>query len=245
MYVEGAINEFNVKSETLPFFFPTKYPPLYPPPCSLSILFLSFFLFGSTHCIMFLKKIRSKLGSRKYNTSVRSNHGSEEITKRNPTPHSPPTARVLSATTSQQPTRNERRDLWREALEILDDRSQERLRIRGMSGGNFVPMEDQLEALKKEAERQCERCKGKEWKVSIGRYEIPVRQTTIQIISWVIKIGDVAGEFPPAPGRGVWAVVRSLLEVGLTYVSSHEITIALMRFRKSTILTGRKWHCYQ
>ena len=194
---------------------------------------------------MFLKKIRSKLGSRKYNTSVRSNHGSEEITKRTPPRPLPPLTRVLSATPSQQPTKNERRDLWREALELLDDRSQEKLKIRGMSGGNSVPMEGQLEALKTEAERQCERCKGKEWKVSIGCHEIPVRQTTIQIISWVKKIGDVAGEFAPTPGRGVWAVVRSVLEVGLTFVSSHEIIIALTRFRKSTISTGRKWHCYQ
>ena len=75
-------------------------------------------------------------------------------------------------------------------------------------------MLDQVKGLQKEAEIQRDRSLAKDWKVQVGDHEIPVRQTTLQIVDWATKFGDVEIQFVPAPSAGgVWAVARSVLEV--------------------------------
>lgn len=166
---------------------------------------------------MFFQRIKSKFRSRR-NTA---NATSSSISGGAAIDLFPSTLSARSATPVQQPGGTEKRDLWREAFEILEESSKQKLELRGMSITNSEPMEDQLKALRQEAERQCERCKEREWRVAIGSHEVSVRKTTLQIIEWVKKIGDVAIEFAPCPGHGVWAVARSILEVG----SSHAIIL--------------------
>ncbi|KAJ6179439.1 hypothetical protein N7519_009900 [Penicillium mononematosum] len=105
------------------------------------------------------------------------------------------------------------RDLWLEAFEKLPRKSQEELERRGMNRQGSESMVDQVKEFEKEAETQRDRSLAKDWRVQIGDHEIPVRQTTLQIVHWAEKIGDVAIQFAPAPGAGgVWAVARSVLE---------------------------------
>jgi hypothetical protein len=110
------------------------------------------------------------------------------------------------------------RDLWLEAFEKLPRNSQEELERRGMNRQGSESMVNQVKKFQKEAETQRDRSFTKDWKVQIGGHDIPVRQTTLQIVNWAEKIGDVAIQFAPAPGAGgVWAVARSVLEVGSLY----------------------------
>jgi hypothetical protein len=110
------------------------------------------------------------------------------------------------------------RDLWLEAFEKLPRKSQEQLERRGMNRQGSESMVNQVKKFQKEAETQRDRSFTKDWRVQIGGHDIPVRQTTLQIVNWAEKIGDVAIQFALAPGAGgVWAVARSVLEVGSLY----------------------------
>jgi hypothetical protein len=110
------------------------------------------------------------------------------------------------------------RDLWLEAFEKLPRKLQQELERRGMNRQGSESMVDQVKEFQKEAETQRDRSLAKDWKVQIGEHEIPVRQTTLQVVHWAEKIGDVAIQFAPTPGAGgVWAVARSALELGSLY----------------------------
>ncbi|CAG8890998.1 unnamed protein product [Penicillium egyptiacum] len=105
------------------------------------------------------------------------------------------------------------RDLWLEAFEKLPRKSQHELERRGMNRQGSGSMVDQVKEFQREAETQRDRSLAKDWKVQIGNHEIPVRQTTLQIVHWAEKIGDVAIQFAPVAGAGgVWAVARSVLQ---------------------------------
>ncbi|KAJ5673351.1 Aldehyde dehydrogenase C-terminal [Penicillium longicatenatum] len=45
----------------------------------------------------------------------------------------------------------------------------------------------------------------------MGSHELPVRQTAVQILNWANKVGDIAIQFSPSPGAGVWAVAKFVL----------------------------------
>jgi hypothetical protein len=82
------------------------------------------------------------------------------------------------------------------------------------------PLIDQIEAFQKEAERVRDQSLARDWKIQIGDHEVSIRQTTIQVVHWATKIGDLAIQFSPSPGAGVWAVARSILQVGCREVFS-------------------------
>lgn len=116
----------------------------------------------------------------------------------------------------QQPTHQ--RDLWREALEGLDENTKRKLQEAGMSEKNTATMESQLTALRKDAETLRDRCKDKEYRVQLGSHEILVRQTVLEIIGWLERVGDVAINFSPSPGAGIWAVVKCIFEVSCVFL---------------------------
>lgn len=110
------------------------------------------------------------------------------------------------------------RDLWLEAFGKLPRKSQQELEKRGMNRQCSEPMIDQIKSFQIEAKRQRDRSLAKDWKVRIGNHELPVRETTVQIVHWAERIGDVAIQFAPAPGAGgVWTVAKSILQVGSLY----------------------------
>jgi hypothetical protein len=117
-----------------------------------------------------------------------------------------------TAIDSAQRSTNER-DLWLEAFDQLEHQSQFELEKRGLNSKGSTPLTDQIEAFQKEAERLRDQSLAKDWKVRIGDYEIPIRHTTVNIVHWATKIGDVAIQFSPSPGAGIWAVVKSILQV--------------------------------
>lgn len=105
------------------------------------------------------------------------------------------------------------RDLWLEAFRKLSRRSQLELEKRGLKGSE--PLIDQIEAIQKEAERIRDESLARDWKIQIsGDYELRVREITLHLVHWAKKIGDAAIQFSPSPGAGVWAVVKSILQVG-------------------------------
>ncbi|OQE91830.1 hypothetical protein PENNAL_c0008G02558 [Penicillium nalgiovense] len=125
----------------------------------------------------------------------------------------PPAPKDTEINLLPQKPASDGRDLWLEAFEKLPRKSQQELEKRGMNRQGSESMVDQVKEFQKEAETQRGRSLAKDWRVQIGDHEIPVRQTTLQIVHWAEKIGDVAIQFAPAPGSGgVWAVARSVLE---------------------------------
>ncbi|KOC08180.1 ankyrin repeat-containing protein [Aspergillus flavus AF70] len=61
-----------------------------------------------------------------------------------------------------------------------------------------------------EAKRQRDKCEEKDWIIKVGDHEIKVRDTVVQIIGWVTKIGDLAVGFAQ-PAEGPWSVIKLLL----------------------------------
>lgn len=105
----------------------------------------------------------------------------------------------------------DKRDLWLEAFGKLSQKSQLELEKRGMKTSE--PFADQVDAFQKEAERLRDQSLARDWKIPIGDREFPVRQTTAQVALWARKIGDIAIQFAPSPGAGVWAVAKTILQV--------------------------------
>ncbi|KAJ6007422.1 NACHT nucleoside triphosphatase [Penicillium herquei] len=77
---------------------------------------------------------------------------------------------------------------------------------------NPEPFSLQIRAFQDEAKRQQARSEEGDWKVRIRGHELQVRQLTVSITKWAMKIGDIAIQFAPSPGAGVWAVVTFLLQ---------------------------------
>lgn len=127
-----------------------------------------------------------------------------------PTVGAPPPTDHPSTTTGD-------RNLWLEAFQKLQQKSQLELERRGMKSSD--PLTDQIESFQKEAERLRDQSLAKDWKIQIGEHEFPIRQTAIGIVRWATKMGDVAIQFSPSPGAGAWAVVKSVLQVGYRDIS--------------------------
>ncbi|KAJ6110911.1 beta-glucosidase [Penicillium sp. IBT 16267x] len=109
------------------------------------------------------------------------------------------------------------RDLWLEAFEKLPRKSQQTLEGQGMKPKGPEPMKDQIEAFQEKTEKMRKECEAKDLTIKMGEHEVAVRQTTVQIVQWVQKIGDVAIQFAPSPGAGVWAVSKLILQVVDTF----------------------------
>lgn len=127
----------------------------------------------------------------------------------------PQTISNHSHTNSQPPISGKcQRNLWHEAFDKLPQNSKQELQSRGMNQKTAATIEE----FRKEAEKVRDKSQEREWKVQIGSHELPVRQTAVQILDWANKIGDIAIQFAPSPGAGVWAVAKFLL--GVSKVSS-------------------------
>ncbi|KAJ5524013.1 Aldehyde dehydrogenase C-terminal [Penicillium frequentans] len=99
------------------------------------------------------------------------------------------------------------RNLWHEAFDKLPQNSKQELESRGMNQKTA----NTIEEFRKEAEKVRDKSQEREWKVQIGSHELPIRQTAVQILDWANKIGDIAIQFAPSLGAGVWAVAKFLL----------------------------------
>lgn len=129
------------------------------------------------------------------------------------TPLAPPTAKEGNIPATPAPTIID--ELWGRAFQQLAPELQKKLRARGMDEKRTVAMKDQLGAFKAETERLQEASKGRDWKLSVKGQEIPVRDLTVRIVGWAIKLGNVAMPFAEAtcPAAAVWGVVTLFLQV--------------------------------
>ena len=130
----------------------------------------------------------------------------------------PPRTGSPSAASDPVVQTTDKRDLWLEAFARLPRKSQLELEKRGMKSSE--PYDDQIDAFQKEAERLRDHSLAKDWKIQIGDREFPVRQTTVHVVLWAKKIGDMAIQFAPSPGAGVWAVAKTILQVRRHFFTS-------------------------
>ncbi|GMF80116.1 unnamed protein product [Aspergillus oryzae] len=108
---------------------------------------------------------------------------------------------------------NAKRDLWHEAYVRLAPELQENLKSLGFDQQSPEPVKQRIEGVLAEAKRQRDKCEEKDWIIKVGDHEIKVRDTAVQIIGWVTKIGDLAVGFAQ-PAEGPWSVIKLLLEKG-------------------------------
>ncbi|KAJ5747857.1 Aldehyde dehydrogenase C-terminal [Penicillium nucicola] len=123
-----------------------------------------------------------------------------------------PTSKNPDGRDVRQRSPTHQHDLWVEAFNKLPPKIQTKLKTQGMNTNNSEDMTNQIQAFQEEAKKQRERSLAREWKVHIGEHEIPIRKLTVNIAQWAEKIGDVAIQFAPSPGAGVWAVAKSILQ---------------------------------
>lgn len=107
---------------------------------------------------------------------------------------------------------NAKRDLWHEAYVRLAPELQENLKSLGFDQQSPEPVKQRIEGVLAEAKRQRDKCEEKDWIIKVGDHEIKVRDTAVQIIGWVTKIGDLAVGFAQ-PAEGPWSVIKLLLGV--------------------------------
>ncbi|QRD90698.1 ankyrin repeat-containing protein [Aspergillus flavus] len=105
---------------------------------------------------------------------------------------------------------NAKRDLWHEAYVRLAPELQENLKSLGFDQQSPEPVKQRIEGVLAEAKRQRDKCEEKDWIIKVGDHEIKVRDTAVQIIGWVTKIGDLAVGFAQ-PAEGPWSVIKLLL----------------------------------
>ncbi|KAB8276381.1 hypothetical protein BDV30DRAFT_224408 [Aspergillus minisclerotigenes] len=88
--------------------------------------------------------------------------------------------------------------------------AKQKLKSLGFDQESPGRVKEQIKGVLAEAKRQRDICEEKDWSIKVGDHEIRVRETAVQIIGWVTKIGDFAVGFTQ-PAEGPWSVIKLLL----------------------------------
>lgn len=106
---------------------------------------------------------------------------------------------------------------WRDAFEQLSEEKREILKEMGFKCDS---MESSIKDLVDTVDEKQKGCQDKFWQVKCGDKEIIFREYTDQIIGWLEKAGDIAIQFAPPQAGLPWDLVKNLMKVGNSLISS-------------------------
>lgn len=102
------------------------------------------------------------------------------------------------------------RDLWREALDKLDEQTRRELRIRDPEQESLQQQIDELVGVAAAKQKECD---DKSWKFTVGGHVVVLRDQAASIIKCLAQIGDVAMQFAPPQASIVWPALKIAMQV--------------------------------
>lgn len=102
------------------------------------------------------------------------------------------------------------RDLWREAIEDLPKRTQQKLGLQDAKQGSLAEQIEELSELVKKKQQECEQ---KFWKFRVGDHEYVLRDYAVRIVDFLQKTGDIVIPFAPPQASIPWSLVKAVMKV--------------------------------